>query len=65
MTGSFPVHDDGATSTFGFGGCWDAGSFVDVDVPLCFPPSLDFVGGGGSGSIGLAGLGGFGVFFAI
>jgi hypothetical protein len=64
VTGSFPVHEDGATSTFGFGGCWDAGSFVGVDVPLCFAPRLDF-GGGGSGSIGLAGLRGFGVFFAI
>jgi len=63
VTGSFPVHEDGATSVFGLGGSCVDGSFGGVAGLLCLP-CFTF-NGGGSGSTGFGGLASFGVFFAI
>lgn len=63
VTGSFPVHDAGATSVFGLGGgCAAVGSLGGFAVAFGFPFVLT---GGGSGSGGFWGFGSFGVFFAI
>jgi hypothetical protein len=58
-----PVHEDGATNVFGFGGGCVDGSFGGVAGLLCLPRFA--FNGGGSSSTGFGGLASFGVFFAM